>query len=45
MSDHLNPCPACEHACRKCTFECPECGRYYGSRLAAKECVDFDRAD
>ena len=42
MSDHTNPCPACERACQRCTFECSECGRHYGSRLAAKECADFD---
>lgn len=42
MSDHTNPCPACVAACQSCTYECAECGRYYGSRLAAKECAGFD---
>ena len=44
MSDHTNPCPACERACQKCTFECSECGTFYGSRLAARECAGFDTA-
>ena len=42
MSDHPTTCPACEHTCRKCTFECAECGTFYGSRLAARECAEFD---
>ena len=45
MSDHLNPCPACEQTCRRCTFECERCGTRYGSRLAARECAHFDDAD
>ena len=44
MSEHTNPCPACEHTCRRCTFECSECGTFYGSRLAALECAEFDTA-
>ena len=41
MSDHPNPCPACEHTCQRCTYRCKECDAYYGSPLAARECAEF----